>query len=167
MSIAPLDPAGVRFEDLPEQAWPRQEIIDGSLHVTPLASVPHQVIATRLTVALSAVCPPGLVVLAGANLLRRTETDRLLIPDVLVADAGAAASAGACLAPEAVYLAAEVISRSSRATDLHLKKQLYAEWGIGSYWVLDPKTQEIHEFGLRDTAGTWLADADLTGIWPG
>jgi hypothetical protein len=31
-----------------------------------------------------------------------------------------------------IYLAVEVISPSSRVSDLYLKKQLYAEWGIGS-----------------------------------
>jgi hypothetical protein len=48
-----IDSAGVRFEDLPKQAWPRHEIIDGSLHVTPLVGVPHQIITTNLTVALA------------------------------------------------------------------------------------------------------------------
>jgi Uma2 family endonuclease len=166
MSIAPSNPAGVRFEDLPEQAWPRHEIFDGNLHVTPLAGVHHQIIVSELAFALTRVAPEELRVLAGVNILRRRETDRLLIPDVAVVEVAAANHAGVSLRPEDIFLAAEVISPSSRATDLHLKQQLYAEWGIGSCWVLDPESREVHEFGLRDSATCWLTTVDLTGIWP-
>lgn len=165
MSIEPSDRAGVRFEDLPEQTWPRQEIIDGSLHVTPLAGVEHQVITTRLVTALGRVVPGHLEVLAGVNVLRRRETDRLLIPDVAVIETSAI-SQDTSVRPEDVFLVAEVISPSSRASDMHLKQQLYAEWGIGSYWVLDPRTQEIHEFGERDSSSCWLGDVDLKNLWP-
>src|SRR3954453_18772879 len=167
MSVEPVNPAGVRFEDLPEQAWPRHEIIEGSLHVTPLAGVPHQAVVGRPSYALMRAAPADLEVLPGVNILRRKETDRLLIPDVAVVEAAAVkVQTGAALRPEDIYLAVEVISPSSRASDLYLKQQLYAEWGIGSYWVLDPETHEVHEFGLRESRGCWLAGVDLTGIWP-
>jgi Uma2 family endonuclease len=170
VSIAPLDPAGVRFEDLPEQAWPRQEIVDGSLYGTPLAGVAHQMIVTDLSTALIQVAPKDLRVLTGVNVLRRTETDRLLIPDIAVVDAAAAkrasAAAAASLRPEDIYLAVEVISPSSRAIDQYLKKQLYAEWQVGSYWVVDPQDRQIYEYGLRVNADCWLADVDGSGIWP-
>jgi Uma2 family endonuclease len=170
VSTAPLDPAGVRFEDLPEQAWPRQEIFDGSLHVSPLAGIEHQRIVTALTGALLRVVPKEFEVLAGLNVLRRRTTDRLLIPDVAVVDAAAAqrasASGSASLPPEDLYLVVEVISPSSRETDLHLKRQFYAQWKIGTYWAVDPKSREIHEFGLRVGADTWLADVDTATIWP-
>ncbi len=167
MSMTSLDPAGVHIEDLPEQIWPRQEIIDGSLHVTPYAGLHHQVVVTRLSRELARIAPEDLEVLAGANILRRSDTDRLLIPDVVVVDTVVALKGGAAAPPEAVYLAAEVISPSSRATDLHLKKQLYDEWGIGTYLVLDADTQTLHEFGLRDTASTWLHEVNLDSVWPG
>lgn len=165
MSVAPSNPAGVRAEDLPEQAWPRQEIIDGSLHVTPLASNDHQYVVGRLFAALLTVAPKELRVLPGVNVLRRTATDRLLIPDVAVVEASAVGRGLAHVRPEDVYLAAEVMSPSSRATDLYLKRELYAEWGIGSYWVLDPDSREVHRFGLRPVESCWLADVDLA-VWP-
>lgn len=170
MSIAPLDPAGVRFEDLPEQAWPRQEIFDGSLHVSPLAGIEHQTIVGKLYTELHQIAPKDLRVLPGCNVLRRSETDRLLIPDIAVVDEKAARRAAdsdaAALRPEDIYLVVDVISRSSRETDRHLKRQLYAQWKIGSYWVVDPQSREIHEFGLRVGADTWLADVDVSSIWP-
>jgi len=163
MSIAELLPTELRMEDLPERAWPREEIIDGSLHVTPLARAGHQYIAGCLCAALLAVVPPELVVLPGVNVLRRGETDRLLIPDVAVIQRSALAENPVAVRPEDVYLAAEVISPSSRATDLYLKRELYAEWGVGSYWVVDPVAREVHRFGSRDLSD-WLAEVDL-GVW--
>ena len=165
MSVAPSDPAGVRVEDLPEQAWPRQEIVDGSLHVTPLASAGHQDIVMRLCMALVAVAPKDLRVLPGVNILRRAATDRLLIPDIAVVDAEALVGDPVQVRPDDVYLAVEVISPSSRATDLYLKRELYAEWGIGSYWALDPGSHEVHRFGLRPVESCWLAEVDLS-VWP-
>lgn len=165
MSVLPSSPAGVRAEDLPEQAWPRQEIVDGSLHVTPLASAGHQDVVGRLCAALLAAAPRDLRVLPGVNILRRTTTDRLLIPDVAVVEAEALAGDPVSVRPDDVYLAAEVISPSSRATDLYLKRELYAEWGIASYWVLDPVSREVHRFGLRPVESCWLADVDLA-VWP-
>jgi Uma2 family endonuclease len=168
MSIAPLDPAaGVRFEDLPEQAWPRQEIIDGSLHVTPDAGLHHQVIVGRLSNELARVAPDDLEVLPGANILRRGDTDRLLVPDVVVLEASIALRGGASAAPEAVYLAVEVISPFTRVMDMYLKRQVYAEWGVGTYWVLDPITRSVNDYGVRDTASSWLSGVDTGSIWAG
>lgn len=165
MSIAELLPTELRMEDLPERAWPREEIIDGSLHVTPLARAGHQFITTQLAIALARRAPEDLTVLAGVNVLRRGETDRLLIPDVAVIQRSALAENPVAVRPEDVYLAAEVISPSSRATDLYLKRELYAEWGVGSYWVLDPVARQVHRFGARDLGGGWLAGVDLE-VWP-
>ncbi|MBT0772604.1 Uma2 family endonuclease [Kineosporia sp. J2-2] len=72
----------------------------------------------------------------------------------------------AYLVPEDVCLAVEVMSPSSRTTDLGAKRDFYREWDTPISWVLDPATQEIHEFGLVDSAQTWLADLDLSSIWP-
>ena len=158
----------MRFEDLREQSGPRQEIFDGSLHVSPPVEVSHQIIVAELSASLQQVVPGDLRVLTGVNVLRRSDTDRLLIPDIAVAHAAATkravASGADSLRPEDIYLVVEVISPSSREIDLHLKNELYAQWKIGTYWVLDPETRELHEFGWRASAGTWLVDVD--GIWP-
>jgi Uma2 family endonuclease len=92
-------------------------------------------------------------------------TDRLLIPDVAVVEAAALLGDPLNVRPEDVVLVAEVISPSSRATDLYLTCELYAEWGIGAYWVFDPETREVHRFGTRPAGGSWTAEVDLS-VWP-
>jgi Uma2 family endonuclease len=65
----------------------------------------------------------------------------LLIPDIAVVETAAAeredVSASPSMRPEDIFLAVEVISPSSRKSDLHKKKQFYTDWKIGSYWLLD------------------------------
>jgi len=162
--------SGFRFEDLPDTWWPRHEILDGSLHVTPAPAPDHQLIAHRLACALEDAVPQEHQVLAGTNVLRRGETDRLLIPDLLVVDGAAMSRARkkqvSYLEPADVFLAVEIISPSSRTTDLIVKRGLYRQWRTPIYWVLDPKSCEVHEFGLIDSSRTWLANVDLDRIWP-
>jgi Uma2 family endonuclease len=130
----------------------------------------HQLIAGLLACALEAKVPDEYQILQGPNLLRRGNTDRLLIPDVTIVDQSGMQRArkeeSAYLVPEEVSLAVEIISPSSRTVDLSTKRDFYMEWGIPTYWVLDPKTQEIHEFGLADSVQTWLSEVDLTSVWP-
>lgn len=137
---------------------------------TGVAGIEHQTIVGKLYTELHQIAPQDLRVLPGCNVLRRSETDRLLIPDIAVVDEKAARRAAdsdaAALRPEDLYLVVDVISRSSRETDLHLERQLYAQWKIGSYWVVDPQSREIHEIGLRVGADTWLADVDVSSSWP-
>lgn len=151
----------LRFEDLPEGDGPRIELIDGSLHVTPLGDLRHQRVVSRLHSQLAVHAPRDLEVLPGANVLRRAATDRLLIPDVVVVDAQA--PDGVHADPSDVFLVAEVESPSTRSADRLLKRELYAQWRIPHYWLLDPETSSLTRFAL--TPGRTYATADATGSW--
>ena len=72
---------------------------------------------------------------------------RSLQPDVLVvrrSDVGEES----ITAP--LILAAEVLSPSTRAKDLILKKALYADSGVASYWVVDPDEPSLAVWELQD-----------------
>lgn len=128
----------VRIEDLPQdETWPRHEIIDGTLIVTPLAGVPHQGLVARITYALMAACPDGLVVFPGVNVrhVHDGEAD-LLIPDVAIALAGT--TDPTYLSPADVLLAIEVVSPSSRTMDTVTKPATYAVWGVPAYLAVTP-----------------------------
>ena len=128
----------VRIEDLPEEeTWPKHEIIDGTLIVTPFAGVPHQGLVAQITYALMATNPEGLVVYPGVNLrhVHDGEAD-LLIPDVAVARAGT--TDPTYVSPADVLLAVEVVSPSSRTMDTVTKPATYAAWGVPAYLVVTP-----------------------------
>lgn len=128
----------LRFEidDLADVKWPRYEVIDGTVIMTPYAGLPHQRFVRRLTVALALAAPEGVEVYPGANVRRAPDDPAdLLIPDVVVAVPSD---------PESTYViatdvlvAVEVVSPSSRTTDLVTKLATYPAWGVTAYLVVD------------------------------
>jgi Uma2 family endonuclease len=110
----------------------RRELVDGVLIVSPFASRRHQLAAQRLNQILVAACPPELLTLGTINVDQEPATN--LQPDVTViraTDLDAPATEGRPL------LVVEILSPSTRRFDLTLKRQIYAEMGIPSYWIVD------------------------------
>jgi len=156
---------GFRFDDLGERAAARCEILDGTLLVSPLVGTGHQVLVSRLLAVLAEEAPPQLAVLPAITLARRGGGDRVLTPDVAVVRAAALTGGPPWVDPDDVVLAAEVACPASRVVDLVLKRELYAGWGIGCYWVVDPVLREVRRFESVPTRGCWLDDVDLE-VWP-
>lgn len=120
------------LDDLPDDGL-QYELADGVLLVTPAPRTRHQRMSMRLTRALLDAVPESLELFAAPFDFRPSRVTSLQ-PDLLV------------VRPEDVgeylegipLLVVEILSPSTRAKDLILKRALYAESGIPSYWVLDP-----------------------------
>ena len=121
----------------------RLELIDGGLLVGPDPTLHHQLLVARLQGLLQDAAPAGMLVLPGANLLeRKREGDRLLIPDVLVVHRDALPVEDRLDVPlAAVEMVVEVLSPSSRTYDVVLKRQMYLEWAIPLYVIVDRQKQ--------------------------
>jgi Uma2 family endonuclease len=121
---------------LPEDSRTRIELVGGALVMSPSPGVPHQRASRRLAALLemAADAAGGLEVLEAVNVAM---PDGMLIPDIVVADAEAAARAGLTLNPADVILVVEIASPSTRVTDVKMKPFLYAAAGIPSYWRID------------------------------
>ncbi|WP_369054148.1 Uma2 family endonuclease [Kineococcus terrestris] len=163
----------LRIEDLPEGDGPRTELVDGSLHVTPLAGPQHQDLVFTTCALLRAATPAQYRALPGANVLRRGSTDRLLIPDVVVVEATVLGEQSAYVDPSDVLLVVEVESPSTRSVDRVLKRELYAQWRVPGYWIVDPDVETVTRLVLTaertyvEGAGPvpWLADVDTTALF--
>lgn len=116
-----------------EDSGCRRELVDGVLIVSPYASRRHALAAMRLSMILAAGCPDDLVVFGSpTNVDGEPATN--LQPDLSVIrreDLNAPATEGRPL------LVVEILSPSTRRFDLTLKRQIYAEMGIPSYWLVD------------------------------
>jgi len=123
---------GLTIGDLPaEVPGVRMELIDGSLIVTSLGDVGHQLLITRFCRELAP--PAGLEVLAGVNVIVGDRT--LLIPDVAVIDPLQLAGNGLGVTPAGLHLVVEVTSPSTRVHDLTTKRELYRQWNVPSVIV--------------------------------
>jgi Uma2 family endonuclease len=134
----------------------RYEVIDGRMVVTGVQPPAHQAAVVALMVLLKQACPSDLLVAVGSLDFRPTL--RLsLRPDILVTSR---AEAGPVYVQHAV-LAVEVLSPSTRATDVVTKRELYAAHGVSSYWLVDPAAQELTVLQLVD--GHYVCEAVIQG----
>lgn len=133
------------------------ELVDGMYLVTPSPTVLHQLAATGIVARLYQSCPPEYRVYS-APMDYRPTPGRSLQPDVIVAschDRG----------PDALrlplLLAVEVLSPATRSKDLVLKRSLYEEAGVASYWIFDPDAEILTVLELAD--GRYVERAVVKG----
>jgi Uma2 family endonuclease len=157
----------LHLEDLPQdEDGPRIELVDGGLLVTPMAGLGHQYVVGELYSCLRAAAPPEWRALPGANVARRGAQDRLLIPDVLVVDAAVLVEPSPYLDPSDVLLVVEVESPSTKSTDRLLKRELYAQWRIPHYWLVDVDAHRITKLVLTAERRYDEAVAEDSWVWP-
>ncbi|WP_404870944.1 Uma2 family endonuclease (plasmid) [Kitasatospora griseola] len=115
---------------LPEDPRHRIELVGGALLMSPSPGVPHQRASLRLAMLLSLAIDNAeapLEVLEAVNVI---VPDGLLIPDLVITDATAAADAGTTLNADDIIVAIEIASPSTRVADKKMKPPLYAAAGI-------------------------------------
>ena len=128
---------GLTWEDLqtiPDEDYWRYELVDGNLLVSPGPELIHQRVVRKMTMLLDAVCPTHLEVLP-APFDFTPQTGFVLQPDVMVLDPERSEPQRTHVAP---LLAVEVLSPGTRTKDRVLKRAIYAEHGVPSYWIIDP-----------------------------
>ncbi|MFF0264247.1 Uma2 family endonuclease [Kribbella sp. NPDC004536] len=133
------------------EATTRYEVADGRLLVTGPQPPAHQTAVLALMVQLKQACPPDLLVAVDSIDFRPT-LNTSLRPDVLVCH-----RTPTSLLTTPPLLAVEVLSPTTRTTDVVLKRTLYETHGVPSYWLLDPTTQELTILSLTPTGYTCQA----------
>ena len=119
------------------------EIADGRLLVTGKQPPAHHAAVVELMIALKQACPPNLLVAIGSITFRPTPNTTLR-PDLLVCPRDHQPT-------HVPVLVVEVLSPATRTTDVVLKRSLYEQHGVPSYWLLDPTNQELTILELTDT----------------
>jgi len=134
------------LDQLPEDGL-QYELFDGILVVSPSPVPRHADAVMNLLRLLDRKFPqPGLR-LYTAPLDWRPGRRRSLQPDVLIvrdADVGEKNLSGS------LVLAVEVLSSSTRQKDLLLKRVIYQDEGVQSYWIVDPDEPSVLALELRD-----------------
>jgi Uma2 family endonuclease len=145
------------MENQPDDEF-RYELDDGVLIVSPAPSPLHQRAVTRLAIILDAACPPEFEVLAGVGVNINRYQHR--VPDVAVVRTDSMDTFFMEMPP---VLAVEVASPRTRLYDRNRKKQVYEQFGIPSYWIVEPDRDkpELTVFELQD--GRYLQVAQVAG----
>jgi Uma2 family endonuclease len=107
-----------------------------------------------MMMVLHAVCPPDLEVLP-APFDFTPQTGFVLQPDVMVLDPERSERQRTHVAP---LLAVEVLSPGTRMKDRVLKRAVYAEHGVPSYWIIDPAEPSLLALELAGDAYTVVTE---------
>ena len=135
------------LDRLPDDGM-RYELVDGVLLVSPAPLVPHQLGLAALLVQLTNVAPEEFRVLPAPLDITFSRT-RLLQPDIVVLRREQLTGRKVAGVP---LLAVEVLSRSTCATDATLKRHVFEQAGVPSYWLLDPESPSLTVLELVDGA---------------
>ena len=122
------------------RAWPRYELIDGELLVTPAPRNVHQLAVSELLVLVHAYLqkvPVGIAAHSPWDL--ELKPDTVVQPDVFVipADTPNAREIRDWTDATSLLLAVEVLSPSSIRTDRITKRDFYLANGVEEYWIID------------------------------
>ena len=137
------------LEKLPETLQPT-EIWNGELIVSPAPTPNHQRIVANLTMSLMKFVEDrslGKVYVSPLDVV--FSSHRVMQPDVFVV-----LNANAGIVQDRVRgvpdLTVEVISEGSWRRDRIDKKELYAQFGVKEYWIVDPEARTIEIFVLTN-----------------
>ncbi|SNT31480.1 Putative restriction endonuclease [Asanoa hainanensis] len=101
--------------------------------MSPAPSKRHQRVSRKLAAMLDVTAEPaGLIVYKAIDL--RLKADRVVIPDLVVADTD---EEGSVVEASEVRLVCEIVSPSNAIADRVLKMQLYAMAGIPAYLLVE------------------------------
>lgn len=153
--VRPLTMADL--ERLPETDE-RREIIDGELIVSPTPVPQHQQVFARLFTAMYAlVSRLGLGMVYSAPMSVRLTIHDVVQPDILFVGNQNRSIVGALIdgAPDLVV---EILSPSTRRTDLIRKMALYSRAGVREYWIVDLENRTVAVYALVESQFELLAN---------
>jgi Uma2 family endonuclease len=151
----------------------RWELIDGSLIVSPSATIDHNAIARWIAQILEDSAPDGFVV--GTDQSATIDDHNEPRPDVIIAPADYLQQTPFPI--DGAQLVVEVVSPTSVLRDTEIKRALYSRAGVPAYWIVVPDTTKpsisLAELVLDEPGGQYrfathyTTDVFETGIpWP-
>ena len=122
----------------------RYEILDGNLCMVSSPNTKHQRVSKKLLVALARQIEArdlGEIFVAPYDVV--FSDDNIVQPDMFFIAGGRVGLVGELNLQGAPDLVIEILSVGSRKKDLGTKKNIYARFGIGEYWIVDPDAETI------------------------
>jgi Uma2 family endonuclease len=122
----------------------RYELMEGELFVVPSPGFYHQIVSRNIGHHLwNFVKERGLGVVVHSPMDVVLSPENVVQPDILFISRrreGIIAEKGVSGAPDLVI---EILSPSSQERDRLVKRDLYAEYGVPEYWLVDPEAKSI------------------------
>jgi Uma2 family endonuclease len=121
----------------------RLELIEGDIVVTPAPVPLHLVIVHRLAVVFDGAIPAGVAGVIMQSPDVSFSDHSVYQPDLVVLLRDRMEQFGSRKVEGAPSLVVEVLSPSTSARDLGIKKDAYAQHGVPEYWIVDGDARAI------------------------
>ena len=129
----------------------RVEYLNGDIVMTPARSPHHQMVVANLLLLLGQHTKQkelGLVLPAPVDVVLAREA-QITQPDLIFVDkAHRAKLLARAVVNGAPDLAVEILSPSTARGDRKIKLLLYAQHGVGEYWIVDPEDRSVEVYVL-------------------
>ncbi len=136
----------------------RYELVHGELLVTPAPSQPHQIVLGELFYRLRTYLEDSREIarlfISPADII--WDPQEYVQPDLFVVPAREVT--GSWRDCQTLLLAVEVVSPSSARQDRIVKRQLYQQHGVSSYWIVDPDAQVVEVWRPEDARPEIVTD---------
>jgi Uma2 family endonuclease len=128
------------------------ELFDGAIFVSPTPNQRHQWIASGIHLLVASyVRANKLGRVAPSPLAIRLSSNIVLEPDLLFVRSGSPAdNLSTTWIEGAPALVVEILPKSTADRDLNRKRELYEQYGVEEYWIVDPVQETILALTLVD-----------------
>jgi Uma2 family endonuclease len=143
----------------------RYQILDGELDATPAPIPRHQKISQRLELLLVRILEEkghGTVYHAPIDVI--LDKHNIVQPDIIFIRSERLEIIGEKNIQGAPDLIVEVLSPSTRRTDILVKSRIYARFGVVHYWVVDPDIDRIEFFRLEGESYKLVETVSAPGV---
>ena len=152
------------FMELPNDGK-RYEIIDGELLVTPAPIPRHQRVSRNLqTILILALQKTGQGEVFDAPIDVVLDDHTVVEPDLLFIRTERLHIIGEKNIQGAPDLVVEILSPSTRRTDVLIKSATYAKFGVPSYWIADPDLDRLELYRLQGPAYALVATVSSPAV---
>lgn len=127
----------------------RHELIDGVLLVNPAPTWRHQTVSSNLIRALDNHVRRARLGWVRDNTGVHIGERTYVIPDLVYISRERQNIIRAANIEAAPDLVCEILSPSSRRSDLLTKRSLYARIGVREYWIIDPEAESLTVLALE------------------
>jgi Uma2 family endonuclease len=143
----------------------RYQILDGELDVTPSPVPRHQRISRRLERLLEdALAEGGRGEVFDAPIDVVLDRHNVVVPDLVFVSRERAGIVGEKFIEGSPDLLVEILSPSTRRTDIRVKSELYARFGVSWYLIVDPDIDRIEVYRLAGRSYELLRTGQSPGV---
>ena len=141
------------FYKLRENSERLMEFVDGVVYTSPSPSTKHQRISGRLNAKLfnlleTKECEVFQAPFDVELCSEKVEGNKVVIPDLLVICDKSGLGENKYVGVPGLII--EIVSPSNQAHDLVFKLNLYMQYGVKEYWIINPMLNSVQLYSLRD-----------------